>query len=110
MFVRARMTANPFTVTPTTTVPEAQALLKAHNIRNLPVVKDGRLVGLVGRRDLLLTDEADQVSVLDHRQIADGVRLQQRHGVGDGGGGGDGERVGRHSGSDEHFSLLDTRA
>jgi len=52
MFVRARMTTNPFTVTPTTTVPDAMALLKAHTIRNLPVVKDGHLVGLVGQKEI----------------------------------------------------------
>jgi len=52
MFVKARMTANPFTVTPQTTVPEAVDLMREHKIRSLPVIEDGRLVGLLGQREV----------------------------------------------------------
>ena len=52
MFVRSRMTANPFTVTPETTIPEAAALLVEHSIRHLPVVSDGRVVGVLSKADI----------------------------------------------------------
>lgn len=40
MFVRWRMTAHPFTVSPSTTVPEAVEMMQTHNVRKLPVVSD----------------------------------------------------------------------
>ena len=52
MFVRTRMTANPFTVAPDDTVPEADALMKEHGIRHLPVVADGRVVGVISKGDV----------------------------------------------------------
>jgi CBS domain-containing protein len=41
------------TVTPTTSIPEAARMLNAHGFKAMPVVKDGRLAGIVARRDLL---------------------------------------------------------
>jgi len=52
MFVSTRMTANPFTVTPENTVPEAIAVMKKHSVRHLPVVDDGRVVGVVSNSDI----------------------------------------------------------
>ena len=45
MFVANRMTKNPITVEPTTPVNEAAKLMKRRNIRRLPVVEKGSLVG-----------------------------------------------------------------
>lgn len=53
MFVRKKMTANPFTVSPDQTIPDAQELMTQHNIRRLPVLKNGKLVGVVSREDIL---------------------------------------------------------
>jgi CBS domain-containing protein len=39
-------------VTPDTCVPAASALMKERGIRHLPVVENGRLVGIVSRGDL----------------------------------------------------------
>jgi CBS domain-containing protein len=50
--VRDIMTSPAFVVTPATTVPVASALMKEHGIRHLPVVENGRLVGIVSRGDL----------------------------------------------------------
>lgn len=52
MFVASRMTANPIAVAPETSVASARSLMKEHNFRRLPVVKDGKLVGIVTDRDL----------------------------------------------------------
>lgn len=53
MFVRKKMTLNPFTISPDQTIPDAQELMSQHNIRRLPVLKRGKLVGVVSREDIL---------------------------------------------------------
>ncbi|HWQ62132.1 MAG TPA: CBS and ACT domain-containing protein [Negativicutes bacterium] len=52
MFVAKRMTPNPVTVPPTMTVSEATNLMKNSKFRRLPVVENGKLVGIVTDRDL----------------------------------------------------------
>ncbi|HEX6768372.1 MAG TPA: CBS domain-containing protein [Candidatus Binatia bacterium] len=47
------MTENPITVTPTTTVEEAAQIMLEHQIGGLPVVAEGRLVGIVSASDIL---------------------------------------------------------
>ncbi|MFY0568198.1 CBS domain-containing protein [Archangium lansingense] len=41
------------TITETQNLAKAEELLRLHRIRHLPVVRDGKLVGLVTHRDLL---------------------------------------------------------
>lgn len=53
MFVKNHMTPNPITIEPDTPIFEALSLMKKHRIKQLPVVEDGRLLGLVTERDLL---------------------------------------------------------
>jgi CBS domain-containing protein len=52
---RARdvMTENPVTVTDDTPLPEVARLLERHRIKRLPVMRDGRVVGIVSRANLL---------------------------------------------------------
>ena len=52
MFVASRMTGNPFTVTPGTSVPDAAAIMKKHNVRHLPVVEGDRVVGVIANSDV----------------------------------------------------------
>lgn len=52
MIVSKRMTANPTTVTSTTTVVDALQLMRDNKFRRLPVVDNGKLVGIVTDRDL----------------------------------------------------------
>lgn len=52
MFVKLRMTANPFTVGPDNSIRDAIALMDERNIRGLPVVRDGDVVGVISRGDL----------------------------------------------------------
>ncbi len=53
MFVANRMTKNPITVEPSTPVNDAAKLMKRRNIRRLPVVDDGKLVGIISDRDIM---------------------------------------------------------
>lgn len=53
MFVANRMTKNPITVDPTTPVYEAANLMKRRHIRRLPVVEEGKLVGIISDRDIM---------------------------------------------------------
>ncbi len=50
--VRDIMTSPALTIGPDTAVPAAIALMRQHNIRHLPVVESGRLVGMISRGDL----------------------------------------------------------
>jgi len=52
MDVKEVMTPEPVTITPDTSVSEAQKLMKTRAIRHLPVVENGRLVGIFTDRDL----------------------------------------------------------
>ena len=47
------MTPNPVTVGPETPLSQAAALMVDRNFHTLPVVEGGRLVGVVGKEDLL---------------------------------------------------------
>jgi CBS domain-containing protein len=49
---RQWMTPDPVTVEPDTTVEEAAEIMFEHNFRHLPVVKDGRSLGIVSLRML----------------------------------------------------------
>lgn len=50
--VRNWMTPNPITITQQTTLPEAQRLIQEHNIRRLPVMDNGKLIGIVTLGDI----------------------------------------------------------
>jgi acetoin utilization protein AcuB len=52
MFVSKRMTPNPKTIESMATIADASELMRKHKIRRLPVVDNGRLVGIVTDRDL----------------------------------------------------------
>ncbi len=51
--VRQAMTPNPASVLPDTAVEELATLMVEKNYHTLPVVSDDRLVGVVGKEDLL---------------------------------------------------------
>jgi CBS domain-containing protein len=48
------MTTDVISVSPDDTVRHCIALTKKHHIRHLPVVKDGRAIGMISLRDLFL--------------------------------------------------------
>ena len=51
--VAAAMTIDPMVVRPETPIVEAAKLLKTYRIGSLPVVEDGKLVGIISVTDLL---------------------------------------------------------
>jgi acetoin utilization protein AcuB len=51
--VTAAMTSDPKTVTPRMSVEDAARLMIAHKIGGLPVVEDGKLVGILTTTDVL---------------------------------------------------------
>ena len=68
MAVDAWMRRSPVTVTPETRVAEALRLCRGHGIRRLPVVKDGKLVGLVREADLLRLTPSE-ATTLDRHEL-----------------------------------------
>jgi CBS domain-containing protein len=52
--VQEAMTSNPTAITPDTTAQEAARLLKSDDVGSLPIVEEGRLIGVVTDRDLAL--------------------------------------------------------
>ncbi len=53
MFVKNKMTSNPFTISPSQTIPDAQEIIKNNGIKRLPVVENGKLVGVVSKGDIV---------------------------------------------------------
>lgn len=57
------MTRNPITVQPETLVLDARKIMKEKNIRRLPVVEKGKLVGIVTKYDLLEASPSSATSL-----------------------------------------------
>jgi len=53
--VAQAMTKNPVTVQPDTSVEEVAALMVDKNFHTIPVMDEGKLVGILGKEDLLRT-------------------------------------------------------
>ncbi len=60
------MTKNPITIDSETFVLDAQKIMKENNIRRLPVVDKGKLVGIVTKHDLLLASPSPATSLSIH--------------------------------------------
>ncbi|MGC8877397.1 CBS and ACT domain-containing protein [Thermus sp.] len=79
MLVRDWMTKNPLTVPPDTPVLEAINLLKGRGFRRLPVVKDGKLIGLVTDKDLkdAMPSKATTLSVWELNYLLSKLTVQE---------------------------------
>jgi acetoin utilization protein AcuB len=79
MFVRDYMTPDPKVVYPDINFPEAVQLMRKHNIRRLPVVEDGQLVGIVVEKDLLTNQPspATTLSVHEIYSLMERLRVRQ---------------------------------
>jgi acetoin utilization protein AcuB len=60
------MTKNPITVDSETLVLDAQKIMKENNIRRLPIVEKGKLVGIVTQHDLLEAAPSPATSLSVH--------------------------------------------
>jgi CBS domain-containing protein len=56
--VRVAMTSAPITVSPTATVQEAVDVMRAHDVRRVPVVESDRPIGIVSLADVAMTPQA----------------------------------------------------
>lgn len=82
MLVKNYMTPNPLTIHPDTGVKTAFRLMKKGNFRQLPVIEDGKLIGIITDRDIRRPDFADdlenwdQVYRLDDRFKVRGIMTE----------------------------------
>ena len=60
------MTKNPITVDSETLVMDAQKIMKENNIRRLPVVEKGKLLGIITKHDLLEASPSPATSLSVH--------------------------------------------
>ncbi len=79
MIVARRMTRNVITATPDTTHSQAVKLMRDNQIRHLPVVEQGRLVGIVVENDLLSNQPspATTLSIYEIYTLLDNLKLRQ---------------------------------
>ncbi|GGJ41316.1 CBS and ACT domain-containing protein [Deinococcus roseus] len=102
MLVRDIMTRNPISVQPETSIHDAFLLMQNHQIRHLPIMQDGDLLGMVSNRDIrwvvsafvtpqvevLQTQSVEQLMVqpvltVDEEQpIEEAARIMRSHKVG----------------------------
>jgi acetoin utilization protein AcuB len=54
--VKEFMTASPLTIAPTESLAAAHKIMREHQVRHLPVLNRGRVVGIVSQRDLFLVE------------------------------------------------------
>ena len=67
--VKDIMTANVFTVSPQTRTKDCLALMSQKKIRHLPVVDDGKVIGMISIRDIMndiIADHELTISYLQH--------------------------------------------
>ena len=96
MLVKKIMSANVVTISVEAGLQEAAALMKEFDIRHLPVMEHGKLIGLVTERDVqgaffpaMLEDigvrdlmVADPITVSPDTMLEDAARLIYRHKIG----------------------------
>ncbi len=107
MTARDLMTPDPITIAPDASISDAWDLMSEHDIRHVPVVQGGALVGMLSSRDLPLSDilrllsvegavalnremakpvskimSRDVISVVPDARASDLVRLLLEHKVG----------------------------
>jgi IMP dehydrogenase len=82
---------DPMTITPEMTVREVMALQREHGISGFPVVKGGKVVGIVTNRDLRFEEQLDQpvkaimtpqrklITVREGASREDAIKLMHQH-------------------------------
>lgn len=75
--VRDAMSGPPVTVRPEDTVPEASRLMRRHGFRRLPVLREGRLVGIVTDRDLkgAMPSDATSLSIWEVSSLLEQLKV-----------------------------------
>ena len=65
--VRQYMTPTPHTIGPTSSLAAARRIMVQHQVRHLPVLDGGRIVGQLSERDLLLVESLPNVNPTEVR-------------------------------------------
>jgi acetoin utilization protein AcuB len=63
--VRQYMTASPFTIARDQSLAAAHKMMRDHQVRHLPVLEGGHIVGLVSQRDLALIESLPDVNATE---------------------------------------------
>jgi acetoin utilization protein AcuB len=63
--IREHMTPSPHTIARTRSLAAARQTMRDHNVRHLPVLDGGRIVGIVSERDLLMIESIPGVHPID---------------------------------------------
>ena len=71
------MTRNPLSISPSETVAQADELMSQNGIRQLPVVKDGALIGIITDRDLRSFLSNSLLSPPEERERALGTEVNE---------------------------------
>ena len=66
MFVEMWMTRHPVTVEPTASLYDARKLMKKHDVKRLPVVEDGKLVGIITLFDIVKATPSEATTLDIH--------------------------------------------
>jgi acetoin utilization protein AcuB len=79
MFVRSYMTNDPVTVSPDDNFPQAMSVIRKRNIRHIPVLDKGCLVGIVVEKDLVSTQPspATTLSLYEIYSLLETIRVRQ---------------------------------
>lgn len=72
------MTRKVIACTLDTPIPRAQQIMAGHNIRHLPIVEDGRAVGMISARDIMAY-QLEAVRAIARRQQHVLSELEQAH-------------------------------
>ena len=64
--LRNFMTTSPYSIGREQTLEQAHEVMRAHRIRHLPVIEDGKLIGIVTERDMHLVETLRDV---DPREV-----------------------------------------
>lgn len=75
--LREVMTEEMYTVTTNTSVEQCMALMMQHRIRHLPVVENGKLLGVISMRDVVaavLDDRESEIKGLENFILASGFQ------------------------------------
>jgi acetoin utilization protein AcuB len=65
--VREYMTPSPLTVLPTSSLSKAVKIMRDHQVRHLPVIDGGRIVGVLSQRDILIMESLPGVNPTEVR-------------------------------------------
>jgi acetoin utilization protein AcuB len=69
------MTRNPLSISPSETVGQAEELMSENRIRQLPVVKDRGLIGIITDRDLRSFPSDSLLSTSEERELVLGTKV-----------------------------------